>query len=299
MSSGSCLRCGSEWGIVRRFGEPRAGSGVIQVHCIACRIAPPAKRGAQQSKGTDISSTTAQRLDRLLANLAYATRKEISAACTAGRVTLDGAALHNPAHLIPLDKVRAGALHFDGAPVDPPAPLTLMLHKPAGCTCSHNAPGAPGAIVYDLLPPRFRARKPALSTVGRLDKDSTGQLLFTDDGALLHRIIHPKTHAAKHYRVTLRDPLRGDEAALFATGTFMLRDDDKPLKPAVWRAESTHSGVMILTEGRYHQLRRMFGAVGNHVVALHRFQTGALALGDLPQGQYRILSTEELARIFT
>jgi len=124
-----------------------------------------------------------------------------------------------------------------------------------------------------------------------------GQLLLTDDGDLLHRIIHPRTHAPKHYRVELSDPLRGDEAARFATGTFMLDGDDKPLRPAIWSAESAHSGVMILTEGRYHQIRRMFAALGNLVTALHRFQTGDLALGDLEAGQYKILGPEELASI--
>ncbi len=191
--------------------------------------------------------------------------------------------------------MRTGALLFDGAAIDQPAPLTLMMHKPRDYTCSRNAQGA---LVYDLLPDRYRARKPALSTIGRLDRDSTGQLLFTDDGDLLHRVIHPKTHPPKHYCVTLRDPCRGDETALFATGQFMLKDDDKPLKPAAWRAESATSGVMILTEGRYHQIRRMFAALGNHVVALHRFQTGALLLGDIAEGEYRILSPAELLDIF-
>lgn len=236
------------------------------------------------------------RLDRLLSNLGYASRKEIAAACRAGRVTLDGEGLTHAAQVIALDRVRTGALHFDGAAVDPIAPLTLMLHKPAGYTCSHKGGGA---LVYDLLPARFRTRKPALSTVGRLDRESTGQLLFTDDGDLLHRIIHPKTHPPKHYRVSVQNPLRGDESALFSTGEFRLDDDDKPLKPARWHAESPHGGVMILGEGRYHQIRRMFAAIGNHVTALHRFQSGDLALGDLAEGAYKILLSDERQRIFT
>ena len=242
------------------------------------------------------SNTPSQRLDRLLSNLGYASRKEIAAACRAGRVTLSGEALTNAAQAVALDRVRTGALYFDGAAVDPISPLTLMLHKPAGYTCSHKGPGP---LVYDLLPPRFRARKPALSTVGRLDRESTGQLLLTDDGDLLHRVIHPKTHPPKHYRVSVQSPLRGDEGALFSTGAFRLDDDDKPLKPAIWHAESPSSGVMILSEGRYHQIRRMFAAIGNHVAAIHRFQTGDLALGDLAEGAYKILLPDELQRIFT
>ncbi|MGB5146781.1 MAG: pseudouridine synthase [Porticoccaceae bacterium] len=235
------------------------------------------------------------RLDRLLSNLGYGTRKEIATACRAGRVTLNGEVVVGADQAIPLDLVRAGALALNGETVDPPAPLTIMLNKPAGHTCSHREAGS---LVYDLLPRRWRGRKPVLSTVGRLDKDSTGQLLLTDDGDLLHRIIHPRTHAPKHYRVELSDPLRGDEEARFATGTFMLDGDDKPLRPAIWSAESARSGVMILTEGRYHQIRRMFAALGNRVTALHRFQTGDLPLGDLEAGQYKILGPEELASIF-
>lgn len=234
------------------------------------------------------------RLDRLFSNLGYASRKDIAAACRAGRVTLRGEEVTSAAQSIPLDLVRAGELLFDGEVVDPPAPLTLMLHKPVGYTCSHKEAGA---LVYDLLPDRFRARKPALSSIGRLDKDSSGQLLFTDDGDLLHRIIHPKTHAPKHYRVTVQKTLRGDESALFASGEFMIEGDDKPLLPAIWRAEKSNSGVMILTEGRYHQIRRMFAALGNPVTALHRFQTGGLALGDLKEGAYRILAPDEIERI--
>ncbi len=235
------------------------------------------------------------RLDRLLSNLGYGSRKDIAAACRAGAITLSGEVVLKADQAIPLDLVRAGALALNGEAVDPPAPLTIMLNKPTGHTCSHKEAGN---LVYDLLPRRWRGRKPVLSTVGRLDKDSTGQLLLTDDGDLLHRIIHPRTHAPKHYRVELSDPLRGDEAARFATGTFMLDGDDKPLRPAIWSAESDRSGVMILTEGRYHQIRRMFAALGNRVTALHRFQTGGLPLGDLETGQYKILGPEELAAIF-
>lgn len=234
------------------------------------------------------------RLDRLLSNLGYGSRSEAIAACRAGRVTLHGSEVCNGMQRIALAAVRSGSLCLDGQPVDPPAPLTLMLHKPLGYTCSHDEPGA---LIYDLLPARWRRRKPRLSSVGRLDKASSGQLLLTDDGALLHRIIHPRAHAPKHYRVTTRDPLRGDEPALFGSGSFMLGGDAKPLRPASWRTESASSGVMILTEGRYHQIRRMFAALGNEVIALHRVQTGELTLGDLAPGSYRILTDADIAAI--
>lgn len=234
------------------------------------------------------------RVDRLLSNLGYCSRREAAALCRAGRVTLTGSILRDATVQISLASVRSGALHIDGEALDPPAPLTLMLHKPAGYTCSRDEAGP---LVYDLLPARWRRRKPALSSIGRLDKATTGQLLITDDGALLHRITHPRTHAAKHYRVVTRQPLRGDEEHCFGSGEFCLRGEKKPLRPARWMPESETSGVMVLTEGRYHQIRRMFAALGNEVIGLHRFRTGGLALGALQPADYRILRPADLAAL--
>jgi 16S rRNA pseudouridine516 synthase len=149
-----------------------------------------------------------------------------------------------------------------------------------------------------LLPPRWQLRKPALSCAGRLDKESTGQVILTDDGDLLHRIISPKKHAEKRYAVTLEHALRGDEAAQFSSGHFLLHGDDKPLKPAEWLPADSNSGTMVLHEGRYHQIRRMFETLGNRVIALHRFQTGSLVLEPLEAGKYRQLTADEVSRIF-
>lgn len=235
------------------------------------------------------------RLDRLLSNLGYCSRKEALFLVKAGRVTLHGAIVRKADAPIALADVRSGALQLDGEAIDPPAPLTLMLHKPQGYSCSHDERGA---LVYDLLPERWRLRKPALSCAGRLDKDSTGQVIITDDGDLLHRIIHPKSHAAKHYAVTLERDLRGDETALFAGGDFVMKGDAKPLKPARWIPDSARTGRMVLHEGRFHQIRRMFETLGNHVTALHRYQTGGLELGSLEPGNYRLLETAELESLF-
>jgi len=235
------------------------------------------------------------RLDRLLANLGYGSRKDIARLVADKRITLNGIVLADTGASIALDDARSGALRLDDAPIDPPAPLHIMFHKPAGYSCSHDEKGA---LVYDLLPPRWHLRKPALSCAGRLDKDSTGQVILTDDGDLLHRIISPKKHAEKRYAVTLDHPLSGDEAAQFASGDFLLKGDDKPLKPAYWLPADAKSGTMILHEGRYHQIRRMFDKLGNRVVTLHRFQTGSLLLDPLEIGHYRRLTAEEVQQIF-
>jgi 16S rRNA pseudouridine516 synthase len=154
-------------------------------------------------------------------------------------------------------------------------------------------------LVYDLLPGRWRARDPAISTVGRLDKDTSGLLLLTDDGDLLHRIISPRRHVAKRYLATLARPLEGHEAGRFASGELMLEGEDKPLAPAVLEPLSEVTARLIVTEGRYHQVRRMFAAVGNHVEALHRDRIGGLELpADLEPGSFRLMTPEQIEAVF-
>jgi 16S rRNA pseudouridine516 synthase len=237
------------------------------------------------------------RLDRLLANLGYGSRSDVQHLARIGAVILDGAAAKDASAKVSLTPDLPARLTIDGAPLDPLPGMTLMLHKPLGVTCSHKEAGQ---LVYDLLPPRWRRREPALSTVGRLDKETSGLLLLTDDGALLHRIISPKQHVSKHYVATLARPLRGDEGALFSSGTLMLEGDTKPLAPAILETVSPTSARVIVTEGRYHQVRRMFAAVGNHVEALHRDRIGALSLpADIGPGEYRRMSPADVAAIFS
>jgi 16S rRNA pseudouridine516 synthase len=213
------------------------------------------------------------KLAKQLAGLGYGSRKEVAIAIRDGRVTGEGE-----------------DLRFDGEPIDPPHGMVLMMHKPAGFTCSH---ADQGRLVYDLLPPRFQKRDPKLSSVGRLDAETTGLLLFTDDGALLHRLISPKSSLEKTYEATLARPLEGHEAALFSAGTLVLRGEDKPCLPARLEVTGTHTARLTLTEGRYHQVRRMFAAAGNHVEALHRSRFGGLELGDLTAGAWRLLQADE------
>ena len=139
---------------------------------------------------------------------------------------------------------------------------------------------------------------PMLSPVGRLDRDTSGALLMTDDGALLHRIVSPKSRLAKAYEATLAQDLRGDEAALFASGTLLLESEDTPLAPATLEVLGPRHARLVLTEGRYHQVRRMFAAVGNHVETLHRPRIGGLTLGTLAPGEWRLLDVRDLEALF-
>jgi 16S rRNA pseudouridine516 synthase len=230
------------------------------------------------------------RLLKLIANLGYGSRKQVAAMFRDGRITdADGRQLEVDAF------IEHGCVRLDGEALDPPPGLILMLHKPTGYTCSTSDAGT---IVYDLLPPRFRQRSPIVASVGRLDRDTSGLLLMTDDGALLHRIVRPKAKLAKIYEATLARDLRGDEGAIFASGTLMLESERMPLAPATLEILDPRHARIALTEGRYHQARRMFAAVGNHVEALHRSRIGGLELGALPVGEWRLLGEGDLRKLF-
>lgn len=230
------------------------------------------------------------KLVKLIANLGYGSRKQVEAMFRDGRITdAAGEVLYAD------DKVEHAQIRIDGEPLDPPPGLLLMLNKPTGYTCSTKDAGH---IVYELFPPRFRLRSPAFSSVGRLDRDTTGLLLMTDDGGLLHRIVAPKSKLAKVYEATLARDLKGNEGEIFAGGQLMLESEKEPLAPAKLEVIGPRQARLTLTEGRYHQARRMFAAVGNHVEALHRSRVGGLTLGDLPEGEWRALDANDRDRLF-
>lgn len=240
--------------------------------------------------------TPTSRVDKLLGSMGYGSRTEMARLGKAGGIVLDGVDLTDVSKRIAVTPDLPARMEIDGEPLDPPPGLVMMLHKPLGMTCSRKEDGA---LVYDVLPPRWRRRDPAISTIGRLDKQTTGLLLLTDDGDLLHRVISPKRHVAKVYRATLARPLTGTEGDVFAAGGLVLEGEDKPLSPAVLEVLSPTEARLTVTEGRYHMVRRMFAAVGNHVEGLHRERVGGLALpDDLAPGAWRLLDADQIDRIF-
>ncbi len=243
-----------------------------------------------------MTKTTTMRLDRLLANLGYGSRKEMHALVSDGEVVLDGVVLSDANARVAIGPDLPRRMTIMGAPIDPPPPMIVMMHKPLGVVCSHKEAGR---RIYDLLPPRWRMRDPALSSVGRLDKETSGLLLITDDGGFLHRVISPRRHVSKSYIATLDRPLTGLEAEVFAAGTLMLDGEEKPLLPAILEPLGAREARLIVEEGRYHQVRRMFAAVGNHVTALHRDRIGGLFLpDDLAAGEHRVLRAETAEMVF-
>jgi len=223
-----------------------------------------------------------RRLDQLLANLGYCSRREARAWIADGRVTVRGAVADDFGA-----KSDPAEVRVDGEPLDHPDGLLLLLHKPVGLVCSHD--GREGPDIYSLIPERWRRRNPPVTSIGRLDKDTSGLLLLTDLSPLVHRLTSPKHKVPKVYRATLdRDPAPG-LVDLFASGTLLLEQEDTPCAPATLKLQAPREAEVTLTEGRYHQVRRMFAATGTTVLALHRARFGQLELGDLPAGQWREL----------
>jgi 16S rRNA pseudouridine516 synthase len=223
-----------------------------------------------------------RRLDQFLANLGYCSRREARDWLDAGRVSVRGKAAKDPGL-----KTGVADVLVDGEPLDHPDELLLMLHKPAGLVCSHDE--HEGSNVYSLLPPRWRRRNPQITSIGRLDKDTSGLLLLTDQSALVHRLTSPKHKVPKVYCATVARELSSALIPLFASGTLLLADEKEPCLPAELRILSSTTAELVLTEGRYHQVRRMFASQGYEVLTLHRSHFGKLDLGELPAGQWREL----------
>jgi 16S rRNA pseudouridine516 synthase len=227
-----------------------------------------------------------RRLDQIVASLGYGSRSEVRRWIEAGRASVRGAPETDPGA-----RVEPGDVRIDGEPLDHPGDLLLLLNKPAGRVCSHNP--AEGPSVYGLLPERWRRRNPPVTSVGRLDKETTGLLLLTDCSPLVHRLTSPRSKVPKTYRATLdREPPPGAEAIL-SGGTLVLAGEETPCAPAALRRAGPLAAEIVVNEGRYHQVRRMFAALGCVVVDLHRLRFGDLELGDLAPGEWRELPAHQ------
>lgn len=172
----------------------------------------------------------------------------------------------------------------------------LLLHKPAGFECSHK-PGAHPSV-YTLLPGPLRTRgggaAAGVQAVGRLDQDTTGLLLLSDDGKFIHRMTSPRHHVPKVYEAQVKHPLDDRQLARLLEGV-VLDDDPKPVRAQACEPVNAHHLRLTLTEGKYHQVKRMVAAVGNRVESLHRSAFGELVLGpDLPEGRWRWLTRDEV-----
>lgn len=225
-----------------------------------------------------------KRLDKLLSEAGVASRKELRQIIRSGRVTVDGAAAAGPAQ-----QVRDDAeILLDGRVVRHGERIVLMLHKPAGYVTATE--DAEAKTVMELIPEEYR--KLGVKPVGRLDKETEGLLLFTNDGDLLHRLISPRSGVWKTYYAEHEGTATEEDVELFRTG-LTLRDGTV-CRGAELIPLGNDSSLIRVQEGKYHQVRRMMAARSMHVTYLRRIGEGNLELGDLPKGGIREISPEEI-----
>ena len=230
-----------------------------------------------------------ERLDKIIANRGIASRREVKELVRQGRVLVDGVPASAPDVKVSAEKV---AITVDGVPVSSERYTYLLLHKPAGVLTATE--DSRQRTVLDLLPPELRKR--GLSPVGRLDKDTEGLLLLTDDGELAHRLLSPKYHVDKRYFARVDGPLDQADVDAFAAG--MTLGDGLMCLPAGLEPLAEGTCIVTLREGKFHQVKRMLAARGAPVLYLKRLSMGPLTLdAELPIGGWRELTAEETASL--
>lgn len=230
-------------------------------------------------------------LERILHQQGFGTRKVCRALVRQGRVMVEGKVASDPEAEFEL---TGSGFAVDGVFWPYHARATLLLNKPAGVECSRRPQHHPG--VLSLLPPQCAAR--GMQSVGRLDVDTTGLLLLSDDGQLIHALASPRRKVGKTYRATVRHPLDEAQIAALRAGV-VLHDDPVPVAAAEAMMEDAHTLTLTLTSGRYHQVKRMVAAVGNRVEKLCRIALGGLVLpADVPEGAWRWLTQADLDELW-
>ena len=225
---------------------------------------------------------TLRRLDQILSSCGYCTRSEARDWLRGGRVTVDGQPASKPDFKADPTKVLV-----DGKAIEAPDGLLAIYHKPAGLVCSRDE--REGASIYGALPALWSERNPPVTSIGRLDKDTTGLLFITDVGDLVQRWTSPKHKVPKIYEVTVDRDFPAGLGELFASGTLQLEDEDKPCLPAKLGITGPRVARLELIEGKFHQVKRMFASQGCNVVRLHRSRFGDFDLTGLAEGQWRLL----------
>lgn len=229
---------------------------------------------------------TLRRIDQWLSLLGYCSRAE-SRGFLKKHLVFEGESRI-------LDPSKKVSLHItiDNEPLDHPLGLVLLMNKPADVVCSQSE--QEGQRVFDLLPERWQKRQMALQTVGRLDKDTTGTLILTDQGPWIHKWCHPKAHFKKTYLVHYEGELHQEAQSLWASGSWILPGEKEPCLSAELELLGDHRARLTLQEGRYHQVKRMFAALGAPVIGLHRERFGPWSADYLQPGQWEILPLDQV-----
>lgn len=228
------------------------------------------------------------RLDKYLSQAIGLSRKDVKRLLHAGDVRVNQQPERNPARQV----TESDQIELDGQEIETPGPIYLMLNKPEGYVCATDDPTHPTVLTLVDLP-----RAEQLHIAGRLDIDTTGLVLLTDDGKWSHRVTSPRHKTGKVYWLETADPIPDNAVTRFQQG-IKLESEPFPTKPAELTLLGEREARVVLHEGRYHQVKRMFAALGNRVSALHREQIGAIELDpDLEPGEYRALTPDEVNSI--
>lgn len=221
-----------------------------------------------------------KRIDAHLSSLGYCSRSEAKLFLKKNIVTINNERVFKTNIKAKHEDVKVNDEVLDDEKV------LILLHKPKDYICSHNDAGK---LIYSLLPKRLQNRNPKVSTIGRLDIDTSGAMLLTDDGELNHRLSSPKNSVKKQYLARLADDIDSSAIEIFAKGDILLNSETKPLKPAKLEIIDSKTVKLEIVEGRYHQVKRMFAYLGNKVLSLHRISFADFGVDDLKEGEFKFL----------
>lgn len=221
-----------------------------------------------------------KRLDAHLSSLGYCSRSEAKLFLKKNIVTVNDERVFNTSIKAKHEDIKVNDEVLDDEKI------LILLHKPKDYICSHNDAGK---LIYSLLPQRLQNRNPKISTIGRLDIDTSGAILLTDDGELNHRLSSPKNSVKKQYLAILADDIDSSAIEIFAKGDILLNSETKPLKPAKLEIIDSKTVKLEIVEGRYHQVKRMFAYLGNKVLSLHRISFADFSVDDLKEGEFKFL----------
>ena len=229
------------------------------------------------------------KIGKFLSSKGYGSRKEIKHAIKNRLISEDGILVEGFDDLVMPSKV-----FFKGKKVDFYNKINIMINKPKGYVCTRVGENS----IFNLLPEIWLNRRPKVNTVGRLDKDTSGMILITDDGLFLHKIISPKHKVSKVYKVKLEKKIGTIEKKIFESGKLIIKNESKPCKPVLFNQIDSFNVILTMYEGKYHQIKKMFSACGNQVVELSRIQLGSLTIENLKLGEWKELTKKDVGLLF-
>ena len=229
------------------------------------------------------------KIGKFLSSKGYGSRKEIKEAIKNKMISEDNVIIENFNSLVNPRKVLV-----KGEKVEFYDKINIVINKPKGYVCTRSGINS----IFQLLPKIWLNRKPKVNTAGRLDKDTSGMLIITDDGNFLHKIISPKYKLSKVYKVKVEKKISINVKQIFESGGLIIKNEKKPCKPVLFNQIDSFNVILTMHEGKYHQIKKMFSMCDNKVVELSRIQLGSLSIENLKLGTWRELTEKERKLLF-